>query len=185
MLGSGMMMSGKVLLALAGICLATEAMADDPTGIYDVTGVVRDASGSYTGSVEVTKTGETFAVTWTLGEDVTTGIGIASGEGPDAPNRFAIAFGSTQSFGVLDLTLQPDGSWNGPWVYVGGQTISVETWTRRGVTKNRLIPAMNRRPGRPTNRYRRREFTASAVQRRARRIRFQIVPPRNLLKTTK
>ncbi len=145
-----MMISGKVLLALAGICLATDAMADDPTGIYDVTGVVRDASGSYTGSVEVTKTGETFAVTWTLGDDVTTGIGIASGEGPDAPNRFAIAFGSTQSFGVLDLTLQPDGSWNGPWVYVGGQTISVETWTRRGVTK-KSPDTSNEQAPRPAN----------------------------------
>lgn len=124
------MMAGRrfLMAASSALLLSGPAMAD-PEGTYVVNGSDPKTGNQYQGSIEIHRTGETYQLTWTIGGDVSSGVGIGSGEGPSGHTRLAVAFGSTASFGVAEYQLQPDGSWHGQWVYAGGTILATEILT--------------------------------------------------------
>jgi len=126
---------------LSCLLLASPAMAlADPTGAYNLSGVNPDNGQKYTGTVEVTRTGETYSVSWKIGgsEFIGTGLGakIVDGSrfemGVASADDIAISVGyiSGNSFGTAMYFEQPDGSWQGVWTYGGSKKASPETWTR-------------------------------------------------------
>jgi len=140
--------AGAVLaLAFSTPALSTVALAD-PVGTYDVVGVNPDTGGEYSGTVTVSRNGETYAVVWTIAETESTGVGIGGKRGgsvttgaasPD-DDMITIGYGNENGFGISQYDLQPDGSWKGHWAYAGGEKVSTETWRRPGATRSIELP---------------------------------------------
>ena len=110
--------AGCVAVVLAG----TAALAD-PAGRYDVAGT--NPSGStYSGSVTVQKTGDTYKVTWTIGG--TRYNGTALGD-----DKFlAVSYTSGGDTGLALFGADGD-EWKGVWTYAGGTKIGAEAWTKK------------------------------------------------------
>ena len=65
-------------LAAAAVLVAfsASAWAASPSGTFQVTGTNPGGTGSYTGMVAVTPTGDTFRVVWRVGSATVTGTGL-------------------------------------------------------------------------------------------------------------
>ncbi|WP_419759243.1 hypothetical protein [Acidisoma sp.] len=116
----------RLMTVLTGIMICTTAplaWAGGPVGHYAVDGT-SVGSGPYTGTVEVTPTGDTYRVVWKIGSETFIGTGI----GNDSFMAVSYASGSTTG---LALYSSENGDWSGIWAYGGGTTISTENWTRR------------------------------------------------------
>ncbi|WP_244484274.1 MULTISPECIES: hypothetical protein [unclassified Rhizobium] len=137
---------GVVLtLALSAPAFSTPALAD-PVGTYDLVGINPDNGGEYSGTVTVSRNGETYTVVWTIGGAESTGVGLGSKRGSSTTgaastedDTLAIGYGNGDGFGIATYELQPDGSWKGYWAYSGGEKVSTETWTRPGGAKTRSL----------------------------------------------
>lgn len=124
---------------VAATCLILAAPAfawADPTGQYQVQGKNPDGQ-DYTGTVAVSRNGETYTVVWNVAgvEFVGTGLGAKFvGDrfqmGPASPDDTAISVGyvSQKSFGMAMYFQQPDGQWQGVWTYGGSDKASAENW---------------------------------------------------------
>lgn len=140
-------MSWKPLLLTALLLLAPGLSRADPAGAYDVKGVNADDGSTYTGEVNVTRTGETYKVVWTIGDKPLSGIGVGmrvvDGQivsGPASPDDIglSIAYSSDGTVGTVIYFEQPDGTWHGTWAYDGWDHVSTEDWLprdRKTVTK--------------------------------------------------
>jgi hypothetical protein len=135
------MRASVLILASALIALPTFVLAD-PTGTYNVEGRNASDGSTYTGTVEVTRTGGTYKVVWTIDgkESVGTGIGshfknsetIVTGPATDDDTGIAIGYSSgSDNYGIATYFLQGDGTWQGVWAYGGSQSITTETWTKQ------------------------------------------------------
>jgi hypothetical protein len=136
-------------IAIAVLALALPAAAAaDPVGIFDVKGVNPDESQPYTGTVTVTRTGQTYHVVWNIADQQLAGTGVGlkmvdgkvvmSGASEDDIG-ISIAYGSGDSFGTVVYFEQPDGTWHGVWAYDGWDHISTEDWFPRNhkvISKN-------------------------------------------------
>jgi len=109
--------AGCVAIVLSG----TAALAD-PTGKYDVAGT-NPSGSSYSGTVSVQKTGDTFKVTWNIGGTQYVGTAIGNDE------FLAVSYVSGSNTGLALLSDQGD-EWKGIWTYAGGTKIGTETWTK-------------------------------------------------------
>jgi hypothetical protein len=110
--------AGCVAVALTG----TAALAD-PAGKYDVAGT--NPSGStYSGTVRVQRTGDTFKVTWTVGGTQYDGTAIGDDD------FLAVSYVSAGSSGLALFSEQGD-EWKGIWTYAGGTKIGTEVWTKQ------------------------------------------------------
>jgi hypothetical protein len=126
----------KSIACVLALALPTAGFAD-PVGTFDVRGVNPDDSQQYTGTVRVTRTGQTYHVVWEIAgqELIGTGIGlkmidgriVASGASKDDIG-ISIAYGSGDSFGTVAYFEQPDGTWHGIWAYDGWKQVSTEDW---------------------------------------------------------
>lgn len=132
-------MSIRALLTACALILAPAAALADPTGTFNVTGSNEDATEEYTGTVKVVRTGQTYAVYWTIAGDEFVGTGLGAkfiGDrfemGPASDNDTAISVGyvSKENFGIAMYFEQPDGSWQGVWTYGGSEKVIAENWTR-------------------------------------------------------
>ena len=104
-------------------CVATVAFAADPVGSYNVKG--KSPNGhSYTGTVTVTKTGETYKVEWEIGDTVYEGTGIGN------KDFIAITYRSGDNTG-LALYGEDGGNWQGVYTYAGGTSLGTEAWKRQ------------------------------------------------------
>jgi hypothetical protein len=130
-----------------GVFMALAASAPalaDPVGTYDVAGINPDNGGEYSGTVTVTRNGETYSVVWIIADAKSTGVGLGGKRGASASTGAAspgddmitIGYGNESGFGISQYDLQPDGSWKGHWAYAGGETVSTETWTRQGAARS-------------------------------------------------
>jgi hypothetical protein len=114
----------KALFAAMMICLAAPAaFAGDPVGHYDVQGANMSGGGTYSGTVDVTRTGDTFHVIWVIGD--TTFIGTAIGN----DEFLAVTYRSGDDTGLALYSAKGD-DWEGVWTYAGGTTIATENWTK-------------------------------------------------------
>lgn len=113
------------LLVVAAVLLwsVTAAFAADPLGRYEVQGSSPDGS-KYSGTVTVTKTGQTFKVVWLIGNEKYTGTAIGD------KDFLAISYVSGSESG-LALYGADGGNWNGIWTYAGGTTMGTEIWKRQ------------------------------------------------------
>jgi hypothetical protein len=112
-------------LALAGlVLLATPAFAADPTGHYLIEGANPGGKGSYAGTVDVTRTGDTLRIVWTIGNQryVGTGIGTSSG--------IAVSYRSGNDTG-LAIYSEEGKDWSGVWTYAGATQLGTERWVRK------------------------------------------------------
>lgn len=115
----------RTSLLIAGVLVALAPVAaawgKDVAGRYSLAGRNPGGSGSYSGTVEVTRTGEIYQVVWTVapGGTVYQGIGIQTG------SSFAVGYPQ----GVAAYTVNPDGSLTGLWAASGSNQVGQEDWT--------------------------------------------------------
>ena len=116
----------KTLAALVAalVLSCTLAFAGDPVGRYSVVGTNPGNKGQYSGTVRVERTGQTFRVTWDIGNQTFIGTGIGSDKG------FAVSYRSGNQTGLAIYGAKGD-NWEGVWTYTGGQNIGGEVWTRQ------------------------------------------------------
>lgn len=99
------------------------AQAADPAGSYKIEGNNPDHGSDYSGTVEVTKTGDTYKIVWTI--DGTKYIGTGIGD----ENFLAVSYKSGDHTG-LALYGEKGSDWVGIWTYAGGKALGAEKWTR-------------------------------------------------------
>jgi hypothetical protein len=115
----------KALLAAALVVAgAPLAMAADPAGHYAVEGKNPGDGSSYSGTVDVTRTGDTFKVVWSVAGDTYVGTAIGN------EDFLAVSYKSGKDTGLALYGAQA-GNWIGPWAYAGGTELGAERWTRR------------------------------------------------------
>lgn len=129
-----------VMAALAALLFRALPVLAGPEGVYDVQGTGPGGANSYSGTVEVVRSGDTYAVRWVIAgqEFFGTGLGAADVKGvptmgPASPQDTAISVGyvSEGSFGVTFYVQQQDGSWQGIRTYGGSDSIGTEVWSPR------------------------------------------------------
>lgn len=112
------LIAGCVAVVLTGMTAFAE-----PVGKYDVEGT--NPSGStYSGTVSVQKTGDTYKVTWTIGGSQYNGTGIGNDE------FIAVSYTSGGNSGLALFGEDGDG-WKGIWTYAGGTKVGTEAWTKK------------------------------------------------------
>jgi hypothetical protein len=120
------------LIAAPGLALA------DPTGTYNVAGKAADGH-SYSGTVEVSRTGPTYKVVWNIDGKTSIGTGLGShfdgpglyttGAASEKDTALSVGYVNKDTFGICSYIRRADGSWDGIWTYGGSQNIVHETWT--------------------------------------------------------
>jgi hypothetical protein len=110
-------------IALALLWSATVAFAADPTGNYTIKGTNPGGNGTYSGSVTVSKTGETYRVVWVVGGTRYIGTGIGN------KDFIAVSYKSGNDTG-LALYGADGGNWAGVWAYSGARQVGSEIWKR-------------------------------------------------------
>ena len=101
------------------------AWAADPVGSYRVNGSNPNNGGSYSGTVTVEKTGQTYKVTWVFA-DQTTHIGTGIGN----DHFIAVSYHSGNATG-LALYGDAGSDWQGIWTYQDGTETGTENWSRQ------------------------------------------------------
>ncbi len=120
-----MIRSGVV--ALLGLQLSVSLALADPAGTYDVEGSAPGGGATYRGSVEVTQTGETYRVIWTIGHETWTGTAIGN------DNVLSVVYASADSAqtGLAVYSREQGGDWAGLWTPSDGTTLGKERWRRQ------------------------------------------------------
>lgn len=112
-------------VAAAALLFSITAAFADPVGRYDVDGTNPGGnSGSYSGTVSVERTGQTYRVVWLIGGERYVGTGIGN------KDFLAVSYRSGNQTGLA--LYGPDGDgWTGVWTYAGGTQMGTDHWTRR------------------------------------------------------
>lgn len=116
-------MRKSFIVGAALLWSAATAFAADPVGRYSVEGANPGGGGKYTGTVTVTKTGETYSVIWVVGGTRYIGTGIGN------KDFIAVSYRSGSDTG-LALYGADGGNWAGIWTYAGGKQVGPEIWKR-------------------------------------------------------
>lgn len=115
----------KLLAVTAAALLVSIAAAfADPIGKYDVDGTNPGNEGSYSGTVSVERTGQTYKVVWVIGGTRYFGTGIGN------KDFLAVSYRSGNQTGLALYAPDGDG-WTGVWTYAGGTQMGTDRWTRR------------------------------------------------------
>ena len=112
------------LLVVAALLLSATAFAADPVGTYRIEGSNPGGGSSYTGTVTVEKTGETYRVVWVVGDSRYVGTGLGD------KDFIAVSYRSGSETG-LALYGEDGGNWVGIWTYAGSRTMGKELWRRQ------------------------------------------------------
>ena len=115
----------KLLAAIAtAVLLSVSAAFADPVGKYDVEGTNPGTDKTYTGTVSVERTGETYRVVWIIGGTRYVGTGIGN------KDFIAVSYRTGDHTG-LALYAPSDDGWKGIWTYADGTKIGTERWTEQ------------------------------------------------------
>ena len=119
------------MLAVTMLCFSSLAWSEDPAGDYRARGS-NPGGGSYSGSVTISRTGETYSVTWRTGAGQSalsyTGTGILTGD------ILSVAYIDEHKrwIGVIAYEIQSNGHiLEGQWTGLSGTQLESETLTRR------------------------------------------------------
>lgn len=113
-----------LFVAAALVWSAAAAFAADPVGSYSVEGTNPGGGSSYSGTVTVERTGETYRVVWVVAGTRYIGTGIGN------KDFIAVSYRSGSDTG-LALYGADGGNWAGLWAYSGARQIGAEKWLRR------------------------------------------------------
>lgn len=117
-----MRLLGTTIVALM---LASNAVALDLTGQYELKGSNPGGSGKYTGQAAIVATGETYQVRWRIGGIEHQGTGILIN------NVFSVVYQASGSApGIAVYEVKKNGSLKGSWTGLNGSDLGGETWTR-------------------------------------------------------
>ena len=100
------------------------AFAADPVGRYTIEGAGPNNGAAYTGTVEVSRTGDTFRVTWLIDGQRYVGTAIGNNQ------NLAVAYRSGNETG-LAVYGENGSNWTGTYAYAGGSQLGTERWTRQ------------------------------------------------------
>ena len=114
----------QTFAALAVLLFTLTAALADPVGFYLVNGTDAANGNPYSGTVRVERTGDTFRVTWIVGNTQYDGTGIGNAE------FLAVSYRSGNVTGLALYGTKGDG-WEGIWAYAGGRRVGTERWQRR------------------------------------------------------
>lgn len=126
--------------AFALLLALSQPAAADPTGTFEVKGTNPDSGGTYSGTVTVKRTGQTYDVKWVIGKDTFRGVGIgalvkdgrfSAGPAETGDTSIAVGYVSGNGFGMAQYFLQEDGTWKGAWTYGGSGKVAYEEWRKR------------------------------------------------------
>jgi len=120
----------RCLSVVAALLISTVAASADPVGSYSVVGSNPGNGAHYSGSVSISKTGDTYRVVWTIGGTQYVGTGIGNHD------FLAVSYRSDNSTG-LALYGADGGNWAGIWTYAGGRQVGEEVWNRRSARAGR------------------------------------------------
>lgn len=116
----------RFLISTAAALLMTgAALAADPVGTYEIKGTNPGNRGGYSGTVTVTKTGETFSVVWVVGGSRYVGTGIGN------KDFLAVSYKSDNNTFGLALYGANDDDWAGVWTYSNARDVGTEVWERK------------------------------------------------------
>ena len=87
-------------------------------GQYQVSGQMPNGQ-SYSGTLSLQKTGDTFQAQWAIGNTIYNGVGMLSGD------LLVIGYGYGQGFGVVEYAFNRNQA-NGRWAMGGGQSLGIE-----------------------------------------------------------
>jgi hypothetical protein len=131
----------RCLTAAALLALTPMTAMADPVGTYEIVGTNPNSGTEYKGTAEVTRTGETYSVTWTIGNSAITGTGLGAKfvsetrfeMGAATPDDIALSVGyvAQGTSGIAMYFEQPDGHWEGVWTYGGTTKATSEKWFRK------------------------------------------------------
>ena len=113
-----------IVVAATLLWSTVAALAADPVGNYDVEGTNPGGGSRYSGTVSITKTGETYRVVWVVGSTRYIGTGIGN------KDFIAVSYRSGSDTG-LALYGADGGNWAGVWAYAGARQVGAEIWHRR------------------------------------------------------
>ncbi len=119
-----MQLATKLAGGAAALAIGAAMAAAQPLGVFKVEGVNPDGT-TYSGQVEITSSGETYNVTWTIAGATFTGAGLYT----DGVFSTAYTGGFT---GLAAYEEIAPGVWSGPWAGVGASEIGQESWTSVG-----------------------------------------------------
>jgi len=115
----------KISAAFLTTFLFASVAIASPVGQYSVEGTSPGEGGKYSGDVKVEKTGDTYRVTWIIGDTTFIGTGIGD-------DKFiAVSYKSDNDKTGLALYGAAGDNWGGVWTYSGGKKIGTEVWTRK------------------------------------------------------
>jgi hypothetical protein len=114
----------STLSALALVVTINAALAD-PVGKYDVEGTNPGNGQSYSGTVTVTQTGQTYQVIWQIAGAKYVGTGIGN------KDFIAVSYKAGSDNTGLALYGPQGDDWIGVWTYAGGKQMGTEHWTRQ------------------------------------------------------
>lgn len=116
----------KTVFLVFLVCLFhVPAHAADPSGNYTVRGTSPGSSQVYTGHAGVIRTGKTFSVTWRIGNERYTGVGLLSGD------VFSVSYYSSGHNGIAVYTNVGEGAWAGIWAPVKSKGVGREEWQKK------------------------------------------------------
>ena len=108
---------------IALVLSAAAAFAADPVGSYTVQGNNPGGGSHYSGTVTISRTGDTYSVVWVVGSTRYVGTGIGN------KDFIAVSYRSGNDTG-LALYGADGGNWKGIWTYAGGRDVGTEIWKR-------------------------------------------------------
>jgi hypothetical protein len=113
-----------IISALAVVLLTLTAALADPVGEYVANGTDAANGNPYSATVTVQRTGDTYRVTWFVGNTRYDGTGIGN------KDFLAVSYRSGNVTGLALYGAKGDG-WEGIWAYAGGRRLGTEVWQRR------------------------------------------------------
>lgn len=113
----------RMCLGLAVSLIAFAAQAEDLSGKYRIEGRNATGSGTYTGEVQIVRTGEAYQLRWLLQQGGMIGMGVV------LDKILSVTFqGRNGPAGIAAFRINGDGSLAGIWAEPGGKALGTETW---------------------------------------------------------
>lgn len=124
--GKSIMLSRRLVLAgaFASTLLPGLAMAEGP-GRYTISGIDPRTRESYSGTAQLTKTGDdTWRIVWRIGGQTWNGHGIGDGK------VMAVNYSGQGASGVFLMIAKSGGGYEAVWSYTGDTKLGSEDWKK-------------------------------------------------------
>ena len=118
-------LGGMLIIVVVALALNAGTAEAGPEGRYNISGANPGGGGTYRGTVRVTARGDAFDVTWRIGGQRYSGIGVFDGK------VLSVAYYGSNLTGVAVYKAQTDGSFRGVWAVRGSGRLGAKNWVPR------------------------------------------------------